>query len=188
MKKQGAKDRILETAGKLFCKHGYQAVGINEIIEKSGTAKATFYNHFPSKEKLCVAWLSKVHKQSEVRHEQYLKEADKPLNAVKQYFNDLKAWMLDTDFRGCPFTNTATVVCEDCRDVCKEICDHKAFHRGFFVDLARLFTKGSKATKLGNTLFVLYSGATTEAQNLKTIWPIETAADAAVALCKQATA
>ena len=188
MKKQGAKDRILETAGKLFCKHGYQAVGINEIIEKSGTAKATFYNHFPSKDKLCAEWLRLAHKNSELRHQQYLQNADKPLSAVKQYFSDLKTWMLDTEYRGCPFSNTATVVCDDCADLCKEICEHKAFHREFFVELARLFAKGSKATKLGNTLFVLYSGATTEAQNLKTTWPIETATDAAIALCKQAKA
>jgi len=185
MKKAGARDRILETAGKLFCKHGYQSVGINEIIKKSGTAKASFYNHFPSKEKLCAAWLSKVHKESEARHNTFLKDANEPLEAVKQYFNDLKDWMIDTEYRGCPFSNTATVLSEEAELVRQEVNEHKLFHRDFFVDLARLFTKGSEASKLGNALFILYSGATIEAQNLKATWPVETATEVAVKLCHQ---
>ena len=186
MKKEGAKDRIMETAAKLFSKHGYQAVGINEIIEKSKTAKASFYSHFPSKEKLCVAWLSKVHKLSEARHDKLLKGANEPLDTVKQYFNDLKAWMISTDYRGCPFSNTATVLNADSEVIHLEIQEHKLFHRDFFVEQARLFTKGAKAKKLGHTLFVLYSGATVEAQNLRATWPVEIATKVAVDLCQQA--
>ena len=32
-------------------------MGINEIIEKAEVAKASFYQHFPSKQDLCAAWL-----------------------------------------------------------------------------------------------------------------------------------
>jgi AcrR family transcriptional regulator len=44
-----ARQLILSTAGQLFAQRGYELVGINEIIEKSGVAKATFYAHFKSK-------------------------------------------------------------------------------------------------------------------------------------------
>src|SRR4029079_6105891 len=47
--------RILATACDLFYRNGYRATGINEIIRKSGVAKATFYAHFPSKESLAFA-------------------------------------------------------------------------------------------------------------------------------------
>ena len=73
MKKQNARERILETASDLFAARGYSTVGINEIIEKSETAKASFYHHFPSKETLCVTWLSETHARSDVRHEAILK-------------------------------------------------------------------------------------------------------------------
>ncbi|MGB5338112.1 MAG: TetR/AcrR family transcriptional regulator, partial [Gammaproteobacteria bacterium] len=52
-----ARARILETASDLFAAQGYRATGVNEVIEKSGVAKATFYNHFPSKDELCLAYL-----------------------------------------------------------------------------------------------------------------------------------
>ncbi len=68
MKKPNARDRILETAGELFFQRGYSGVGINEIIEKAGTAKASFYQHFPSKESLCEAWLQEMHDRSSDYH------------------------------------------------------------------------------------------------------------------------
>ena len=38
-----ARDRILETAFRLFYAHGIRAVGVDRIIAESGVAKATFY-------------------------------------------------------------------------------------------------------------------------------------------------
>ncbi len=52
-----ARDRLLKAAAALFGERGYECVGINEIIAKADVAKATFYQHFPSKEQLCAAWL-----------------------------------------------------------------------------------------------------------------------------------
>ena len=186
MRGKGAKDRILERAGKLFYRCGYQAVGVNQIIEESQTAKASFYSHFPSKEKLCATWLACVNKQSQARHNKLLKEIDNPIKAVSKYFGDLKAMMIETDYRGCPFSNTATVVDERSEIVRNEIVDHQLFHREFFVELARLMCKGAKAVKLGNRLFILYSGARIECQTLRDTWPIDVATEFAVDLCKKA--
>jgi AcrR family transcriptional regulator len=54
---RAARERILETATDLFANQGYRATGINEVIDKSGVAKATFYHHFPTKADLCLAYL-----------------------------------------------------------------------------------------------------------------------------------
>ncbi len=53
-----ARDRILETAYELFARHGIQAVGVDEIIQRAGVAKATFYNHFASKNDLVLEFLN----------------------------------------------------------------------------------------------------------------------------------
>ena len=37
-----ARERILETASDLFSSQGYRATGVNEVIDRSGVAKATF--------------------------------------------------------------------------------------------------------------------------------------------------
>ena len=51
-----ARERILDTAFRLFYAHGVRGVGVDTIIASSGVAKATFYRHFPSKDDLAVAY------------------------------------------------------------------------------------------------------------------------------------
>lgn len=51
------RERILATAADLFANQGYRATGVNEVIDKQGVAKATFYNHFMTKDDLCLAYL-----------------------------------------------------------------------------------------------------------------------------------
>lgn len=53
----GARERILTTAYRLFARRGIRDVGINEIIAKSGVAKATLYQHFHTKNDLVLAFL-----------------------------------------------------------------------------------------------------------------------------------
>ena len=183
MRKQNAKQRILDAASSLFTERGFLAVGINEIIEKSETAKASFYQHYKSKDLLCAAWLSNMHERSEANHEAIIKSERSPETKLREYFEYLKEWLLKNDFRGCPFTNTAAVLNSGNVEIRVEIERHKIFIRDFFVDLAREFATGMRGKDLGNTWFVLYSGATTEAQNLRATWPVDSALEAAIALC-----
>jgi AcrR family transcriptional regulator len=99
--------RIMAVAYELFSRRGVRDVGVNELIERSGVAKATFYRHFPSKDSLVLAFLEQRDKQwtvdaivSEARrrgntpHEQLL--------AIFDVFGD---WFLREDFEACSFIN-----------------------------------------------------------------------------------
>src|SRR5260370_16892508 len=44
------KERILETAGRLFYLQGIRAVGVDTIAAEIGISKRTLSNHFPSKD------------------------------------------------------------------------------------------------------------------------------------------
>lgn len=44
--------RTLHTATDLFKQYGFHKVGVDRIIAESKVTKATFYNHFHSKERL----------------------------------------------------------------------------------------------------------------------------------------
>ncbi|MFT5467924.1 MAG: AcrR family transcriptional regulator [Verrucomicrobiales bacterium] len=181
MGKANAKDRILETAGKLFGERGYSGVGINEIIQKSETAKATFYHHFPTKECLCETWLAGIHEQSQVRHQGILDSSEDPGKKLAEYFDGLQNYLESNAFRGCPYTNTATVATTCELKICQQVEQHKIFLRDFFRDLGRTFTaSGSRAREVGDALFLLYSGASSEAQNLRACWPVEAAKRAAI--------
>ena len=54
-----ARNKILETAGGLFYRYGFRAVGVDTVIAASGVAKMTLYKHFPSKDALITAYLER---------------------------------------------------------------------------------------------------------------------------------
>ena len=46
------KERILQTADRLFYLEGIRAIGVDTIAAEIGISKRTLYNHFPSKDAL----------------------------------------------------------------------------------------------------------------------------------------
>src|SRR5258707_13750038 len=57
--KPSMKERILETADRLFYLQGLRAVGVDTIAAEIGISKRTLYNHFPSKDELIQAYLAR---------------------------------------------------------------------------------------------------------------------------------
>lgn len=185
MKKPNARERILETAGRLFFEKGYSGVGINEIIEKAGTAKASFYQYYPSKESLCEAWLRSVHDNSEDFRSELLTKCCSPVEKLTCYFDQLEKFLINGGFRGCPYSNTGAVSDDYCSGIAEQIQSHKESIRGFFRAISALqFSDPERANETGDRIFILYSGATSEAQNLKAIWPVHVARKAAVEMLK----
>lgn len=181
MKKPNARERILETAAELFFQRGYSGVGINEIIEKAGTAKASFYQHFPSKESLCEAWLKAVHERSDAFSRELVAGPGTPAEKVRAYFDHLERFLVEGDFRGCPYSNTGAVSDEASAGIREQIRVHKETTRRRFREIAALaHADETCAERVGDTLFLLFSGATGEAQNLREIWPVHVAREAAI--------
>ncbi len=189
MKKPKARDRILETAARLFHERGYSEVGINEIIEKAETAKATFYQHFPSKQSLCAAWLEAVHQRSDLQREGILQGPGTAIEKIDAYFEGLGSFLRENDFRGCPYSNTGAVIDEECACLHQKIEEHKIAIRNFFRHLAGQFAHSERrAREVGDALFLLFSGATVEAQNLRSLWPVEAARRSAREICEKESA
>lgn len=49
---------LINTAGLLFAKYGFHAIGVDQIIAESRIAKMTMYRNFPTKKDLIVAVLT----------------------------------------------------------------------------------------------------------------------------------
>jgi AcrR family transcriptional regulator len=103
----GARQRILDTAYELFARRGIRAVGVDEVIERAGVAKATLYRHFPSKDDLVVAFLDLREQrwtlawvQAEARRRGTT--AEEQLLAIFDLFDD---WFRRDDFEACSFIN-----------------------------------------------------------------------------------
>lgn len=49
---------LLDAALALFVRQGYDATSIDEIAARAGVGRMTFFNHFPHKEDLLLAWVA----------------------------------------------------------------------------------------------------------------------------------
>jgi AcrR family transcriptional regulator len=102
-----ARARILDTAYGLFSRRGVRPVGVDELIERAGVAKATLYRHFPSKDELVLAFLE----QREQRWTRDWVEAEAkrrgstPEEQLLAIFDAFDGWFRQDDFEGCSFIN-----------------------------------------------------------------------------------
>src|SRR5438067_12312674 len=55
------RERLVAAAIELFYRHGFGAVGIDQVIATAGVTKTTFYKHFESKDDLMVAAVQRRH-------------------------------------------------------------------------------------------------------------------------------
>jgi AcrR family transcriptional regulator len=103
----GARDRILDSAYELFSRRGIRAVGVDEVIDRAGVAKATLYRHFPSKDELVLAFLE----QREQRWTLDWVEAEArrggstPEEQLLAIFDAFDGWFRRDDFEACSFIN-----------------------------------------------------------------------------------
>jgi AcrR family transcriptional regulator len=56
-----SKETILQTCFELFARRGVRAVGVDELVEAAGVAKATFYSSVSSKEEVALAYLDHLY-------------------------------------------------------------------------------------------------------------------------------
>jgi AcrR family transcriptional regulator len=149
--KPAMKDRILETADRLFYLQGIRAVGVDTIAAEIGISKRTLYNHFPSKDALISAYLA--------RRFVAPRPSDKsPVEQILGTFDSLERRFAAKDFRGCPFVNAvAELGCED-KSVRRIAVEFKESRRLWFRDL--LVQLGvTEAEALATQLALLVDGS-----------------------------
>jgi AcrR family transcriptional regulator len=105
--KPDARERILASAYELFSRRAIRDVGIDEVIDRAGVAKATLYRHFPSKDDLVIAFLERREErwtlawvEAEARRRGSTPEEQ--LLAIFELFDE---WFHRVDFEACSFIN-----------------------------------------------------------------------------------
>lgn len=97
--------RLLDTATRLFYEGGIHAVGIDRIIAEAGVAKATFYNHFPSKDDLVVAYLEEIDRLGRAAVAALPEQP--PRKMISAIMGRISDAVTARGWRGCPFLNAA---------------------------------------------------------------------------------
>ena len=101
------RDRLLETATRLFLEQGVPHVGINQVTEEAQVARMTLYNNFASKDELVLAVFER---EAEVRRSSILSvqsTLEGPFEKVLALFVVALELANLKGFRGCTFINLA---------------------------------------------------------------------------------
>ncbi|WP_319460380.1 TetR/AcrR family transcriptional regulator [Micromonospora sp. RTP1Z1] len=132
-----ARERILNTAFRLFYAHGPRGVGVDTVIAESGVAKATLYKHFPRKDDLVLAYLDKVDQAWFGSLRAAARDAgDDPREQLVGMFDALAGACRREGYHGCAFINTAAESPAG-SPVHARTVEHKNVVRAWVTDLAR---------------------------------------------------
>lgn len=87
------RDLILDTAERLFAEHGWDAVGISDILKETGLSRGGFYHYFRAKSDLLDAIMTRMTEQAiAVAHAAAQRQASSDLARLNSFFAELAAW------------------------------------------------------------------------------------------------
>ena len=126
-KNSAARERLLDTAARIFYAEGINTVGVNRIVGEAGVTLATFYRHFPSKQDLVLAYLQRVHDDFASRAAAAQEAAEDPGDVLRSIATNITAQLLEPGFRGCAFINAASEFEDRDGPVLRAVLAHRAW-------------------------------------------------------------
>jgi TetR/AcrR family transcriptional regulator, transcriptional repressor for nem operon len=98
--------RILDVATKRFCEHGFDGIGVADLMQQAGFTHGGFYGHFSSKEELMAQACTRAFaEKAALWQEERELDVDRPLASLATYY--LTAAHRDDPGSGCPMAALA---------------------------------------------------------------------------------
>ncbi|MGW2254280.1 TetR/AcrR family transcriptional regulator [Kitasatospora sp. NPDC001660] len=120
------RDHLVDTAARLFYENGTHAVGVDEVVRRSGMAKASLYRWFPSKDDLILAVLQRrdddFWQRWDARAAAHPGDPRAELEAQLAWIEELAT---RDGYRGCAFVNTAAEFDADKADIRRRCLQHE---------------------------------------------------------------
>lgn len=104
LRKEKPEIRIRQAADRLFYSEGFDATGINRVLEEAGAHKQSLYSHFESKEDLGRAYVEERGRQVAQLLRTLTGRPD-PVSMVRSWVGILKREARKESFYGCPLAN-----------------------------------------------------------------------------------
>jgi len=178
VKHSEVRNRIVETASNLFYKNGYNSTGVNEIISESGIAKSTLYNHFKSKDDICIAFLDFKHSAFMKDIEAFTKKKKKGSLQILALFDYLQLFFLDKEFNGCWGIKTVAEIPQDNQKIRKELQEQKKQFLELIIALVEKnlnINNQKEMITIARRIYLLYESAVVESHLHQNDWPIKEA-------------
>lgn len=136
-------NRLAAAGYALFNQHGYNATGIQQITDKAGVPKGSFYNHFDSKEAFAAQILRNYSDWVDQAWQRGMANAPaSPLAAMRHLFGTFIEHHAQMGCQGCLVGNFAAEVVDaspQCRDVLATVL------QGWRTRLAALIAQAQQA-------------------------------------------
>jgi AcrR family transcriptional regulator len=178
--------KILYTASRLFYQQGYNATGINQIIEEAGVAKASLYEHFKSKEDLLIAYLEFMFDQTMGLFRRVASTKVEAKEQISAIFEFLSQNTNSKEFHGCQFLNIAGEIPVENVRVYDIIRKQKNGLRGLFAEILKSDSMGEEEIQRTETLadgiYLLFDGAIMSSKVFGDSWPVVAAHKSAMKL------
>ena len=133
-KTSAARERLLETAARIFYAEGINTVGVSRIVKEADVTLATFYRHFPSKQDLVLAYLQRVHDDFAARAAAAQDTAEEPGDVLRKIAANITAQLLEPGFRGCAFINAASEFDDPRNPIKRAVLAHRAWFHALIRD------------------------------------------------------
>jgi AcrR family transcriptional regulator len=101
------RERLLETASRLFYAEGIHAVGVDRLVSEASVTRATFYRHFAGKEALVVAYLQAKDALAHALLAAAEAQTSDPVALLHAIVVAITEDVCGEGFRSCPFINAA---------------------------------------------------------------------------------
>ncbi len=128
---KSGRERLVHAAIELVYLHGFQALGVDQVIARAGVSKTTFYKHFECRDDLLVAAIH-MRNQWEMKSVHAAVErlaGDDPRAQLLAIFDVLDYWFNSPDYHGCQFLNAAAEFPNPHDPVHAVAADYKRKHR-----------------------------------------------------------
>lgn len=109
-RRRPAREKLLQSASKLFYADGLASTGIDAVTADAGVAKMSLYNNFASKAELVAAYLNERHEEWLGLYRRRRDAAQTPIDrllAVFDAYTDHAHFEYERGFRGCGLLNAA---------------------------------------------------------------------------------
>ncbi|MFM0596657.1 TetR/AcrR family transcriptional regulator [Paraburkholderia dilworthii] len=177
---------VVDKATELFSKYGFQAVGVDWIIDDSGVARMTLYRHFSGKDDLIREVLLQRYALIVGSIEARLQTLEIPEERVKAFFDWYGDWFATPEFAGCLFERALAEFGTEYPTISGVAIQYREKMTSWIAKLLEDLMPEPDAKRLGDVFMMLLDGATVNARAVNDPRPASQAWAAAEVLLRSA--
>lgn len=156
------RDRLLETARRLFYTEGIHTVPVDRLVTEASVTRATFYRHFPAKEDLVEAYLRATDADLRAAVATALDQGS-PQQSAEALLELIGQTACSAGFRGCHFINASAEYPDPADPVRIAVAEHRAWFQETVTALAERAGHPDPGYA-GRLLVLLHDGALSAAE------------------------